>query len=354
MNTKLFIIISIITLMFNLGVIKISAQSTVDPINELKVSPDGVYTAISYSNGGVVLLSNQDQSELVLRSSTTRISAVMVFSWHPTEAWLAGGDDYGNIMIWDITVPEIIAILPNTGVVVSINWFSDGNRLLAGYVEGGAIIWDITSESILTATPIEPSYGVDLHPDETRFIMVGWDNISFWNVLTGEKIYTVQTGNIEYHPTWSPNGDVFAVWSRKYSENDQLIGQFIDIRDEISGDIIQSIKMPIVAHAGGLNKLVWSSDGKVLYLSALFGNISMWDSQTGNFATLIEYDGQIGAADILPDGSQFVFGGLPNNDQPATVQYAPAPQFPKVDASTDQTLNRDQDTHPSTNGHYWR
>jgi hypothetical protein len=71
----------------------------------------------------------------------------------------------------------------------------------------------------------------------------------------------------------------------------------------------------------------------------MLGYINVWDSETGLYIDTIEYNGQIGGLDILPDGSQFVFGGLPNNGQPSTVQYAPVPnQPPTADAGPDLTV----------------
>jgi WD40 repeat protein len=72
-------------------------------------------------------------------------------------------------------------------------------------------------------------------------------------------------------------------------------------------------------------ELGWSPDDSFVFSSTFNGFINVWDAATGTYIGSIERDIQIFALDITPDGSEFVFGGVPNNGQPGKVEIAPVP-----------------------------
>jgi WD40 repeat protein len=318
---------------------KVLAQLASSPINEIVVSPTGDYIAVGHSNGQIILIDTNTWIEILLRPGDTEFvsaSGVTSFAWHPGGDLLAAGDAKGAIEVWDIGTQQIVTSFAGRySAVTGLDWLSDGSQLLAGYSEEAAVVWDVASGDLILEILVGQAHSVALNPNDNTFVVGGIRNFSIWDVTTGQNILKIETGNFESNTVWNSGGDKFFSWSVGIG-NDYLS---LDIRDGTTGLLIQSLSVPDNVPVGGILEAGWSPDDRLIFTGSMLGYINVWDSETGLYIDTIEYNGQIGGLDILPDGSQFVFGGLPNNGQPSTVQYAPVPnQPPTADAGPDLTV----------------
>lgn len=319
----------------------VSAQTPPSSINELKASPQGTYIAIGYTDGRITLLDYDSQEEVELRAGGIDIYDVALFAWHPTENLLAAGDIGGKIEIWDVDAQQLLISFPSvTGsVVTGLEWFPNGEYLISGHSgQGRVIVWNMLSGDIETSiSSLGEIYSMQFDADESRVFVGDIGRLSSWNIETGENQFILETGNHEASLSLSPDGRLLFSWSVNPSENTRSL----NIWDVDTWILVRSLDEPLDVPTGGIRRSGWSVDGNLIYTASLLGYINVWDAHTGIFLRSIEYDGLIGGVDILPDDSQFVFGGLLNDGQSATVQYAPVPIFPTADAGPDQTLTAD-------------
>ncbi len=146
----------------------------------------------------------------------------------PDGKFVAAGDDYGNILIWNIATGESVIDQPLNGYapeegynwVVSLAFSPDGKTLAAGYnSDGHVILWDMQKLSMI-GDVIQAHkgsvWGLAFASDGKTLISGSQDNaIQFWDVSkldTPIKLGEPLFGHLG-HPTsmaFSPDGSLFA------------------------------------------------------------------------------------------------------------------------------------------------
>jgi WD40 repeat protein len=320
--TKQVLNIILVSVIFSITM-NIYGQSNLDVINELDISPDGILVAIGRSNGELTILDNITQNETVLRSAGQDINtAIMTIGWQPSGNLLAIGDFSGQIELWDVDTMQLVTtVQPRTGTVKTIDWFSDGDRFLAAY-ENDILIWDINVASEVASFTIFENYGVILNANESQFISVHTNSIQWHDVVSGALTHEVQTSDFEIGVSLSPSGNQILVASSSIDPNG---GPQLRIRDANTGTILTELLAPIGTPIGGMQEIGWSPDGGLVFTGSTFGYINVWDASTSLYLGSVQADIRIAGLDIMPDGSEFVFGGVPTNGQAVEVQSAPIP-----------------------------
>jgi WD40 repeat protein len=345
MNSKLIkqvLNIILISVVFSITV-NISGQSNLDVINELDVSPDGNLVATGRSNGELTVLNIITQNETILRRAGQDITtAITAIEWQPTGNLLAIGDFSGQVEIWNVDTAQLITTVPSrTGIVRTIDWFSDSNRFLVAY-ENDVLIWDVNVAGEVALFTIFENYGVILNADESQFISVHTRSIQWHDIVSGVLTNEIQTPDFEVEVSLSPSGNQMLVAS---SSIDPSGGPKLRIRDANTGAILTELLTPTGTPIGGMKEIGWSPDSSLVFTGSTFGYINVWDASTGVYLGSIESDMQIFALDIMPDGSEFVFGGVPTNGQAVGVQSAPIPNvvndFTLINADTTLPLAGD-------------
>ncbi len=332
----------------------LSGQPAAHLINEIEVSPDGTLIAVGYSDGQLLIIDNTTEAKTRFRLAETG-EGVKSLAWSSDSTWLASGNRQGEVEIWNVSTKQRIAShFIRHGAVMSLDWFSDDNRILATLAQNGARILDITSGQTTLDIPsgIGEVHSAALHPGDARFLVGGIRELTMWDTQTGLKILTVETGNFEIGTVWNSTGDQFFSISVGIVDGQRSL----DIRDGVAGALVRSLNIPDNLVLGSILENGWSPDDRYIYTGSLEGFIHVWNAETGEFIESIEYDGQVFGLDILPDSSQFVYGGVPNRGQPATVQYADVPAI--ATGNTDQAIIRfvlvdadgDEDLRPLADG----
>lgn len=208
-------------------------------------SPDGVwaaYTSISYDAGGPVFLQN-----------------------------LQSGMWVNLIEAMNASQPKDEPRLNDTDWWTVIDWFPDSRRLMLGrYDVSSVFVVDLADYSFrVYAFPAEGNGGtavVDLAPDGSQFVYVGWDEsggqvLNTVNLADGSTTtllnQTAEAGWISF-PRYSPDGSRIAYLLQ---QGDPLSGISYSIQALNTAD---STIITLVPENVGITVPVWSPDGQYI------------------------------------------------------------------------------------------
>src|SRR3990172_6062065 len=206
-------------------------------------------------------------------------------AWNSNGDYLAGADE-DNVDEADINDVEGIVIW-NAQTLETVG------QPLRGYIQG--------------------PYDLAWHPKNKSILASIHDNIRFWNVDRGEQIGSIGTGDRGVHITWPPDGTRLAsgdgngirIWhtntfeqigtiipNRTLALNWSPNGYFLASIDSAPGGnaiikiwkpdsqtLIKFIRMPNRRNTIGC--LAWHPDNRRLVSGDVWGNIIMWDTETG-------------------------------------------------------------------------
>ena len=215
-------------------------------------------------NSGEELLSfetgNEDRFEIGLYTMDAK------FSPDGTMIAAAGWDT--DVRILNASTGELVRVLDDhLGGIWSLSWSPDSTRLVTGAWDYTAKIWEVETGEVLK----------DLYPDTSNLFV--------------------------YAVAWSPKGDQIAT-----SSQDGITIWDIEGEQE---------PLKLVAHAGDITDLNWSSDGNYLLSSSADGTGRLWDAQTGLEISVYEI-GTANAGFISPDMTKIAF-----SSEDGTVRFYP-------------------------------
>lgn len=72
---------------------------------------------------------------------------VCCLAFDPTGETLAGGDDLGQVALWDVVSGDRVAVLAHDDEVLALAWSPDGSRLVTGAGNGVLTEWDVSTSS---------------------------------------------------------------------------------------------------------------------------------------------------------------------------------------------------------------
>ncbi len=216
-------------------------------------SPDGKNLAVSYERLNIEILTagtNDVQRRLMPPAPQIESDGAIpeseppalpytlnALAWSPDGALLGAGDNYGNLMIWDMATGEMLQTLPAyQQQIYALSWSPDGQTLaLSG------------SDEIF----------------ETEVIR-------FWERelarLNGEITlsWVAEVRGL----AWSPNGELIAVGYTDATTNRGAI----QLWDAASHELLTTLS----AHNAAITSLTWSPDGSVLASSSRDGTVGFW------------------------------------------------------------------------------
>lgn len=232
-----------------------------------------------YCNGNAVVIrdiNNPGTSDVYIEHSVQ----ATVARYAPSGYYIASGDVFGKIRIWDTTQKEHILkyeYQPISGKIKDIVWSPDSKRIaICGEGRekyGHVFLWDSGSSVGEILGHSKPINAIDYRPTRPfRVITAGEDNHVCWfegppfrykNRLSVHNRFV----NIV---RFSPDGELFCTGSadcKAFLFN----GKTAEEVGPLGGD---------KAHAGGIYGLSWSPDGKQLLTASGDKSCKLWDVET--------------------------------------------------------------------------
>jgi WD40 repeat protein len=172
---------------------------------------------------------------------------------------VAGGSDDGVVRLWDVDTGTVIAKLAgHNNKISSVCWNRDGGRVVSGtYSDGTARVWDVESGKPVLAI-------------ETR-------QRNLWAVIYSPDTTMIATGGHSQH-----SGEDLQIWDAK------------------TGKFVANLK----GHAGDVNCLAWTADGKTLISGSDDSSIRTWNTATWQWqiVVLTEHTSYVYGIAIYPNG----------------------------------------------------
>ncbi len=208
----------------------------------------------------------------------------------------------GTVRVWDLEKGVAIRVIENvhTGGVFSAVISPDGKKALTGSVttdaypdSDGIKLWNLQTGELL-------QYYNDLNQNNTQ-LMFNPDGISAYGDLEKLFLLDLQTGEATNYPaeilTCCVGFDISSDGKTCYSaSNNDTVLRSWDIE---TGKIIQEYG----AHGGNRTRVELSADDQVLFSSGVFGDLYLWEVQTGDLLRTWNVGGINLDIDMTDDGT---------------------------------------------------
>jgi WD40 repeat protein len=222
---------------------------------------------------------------------------VVCVAYHPSGKVLATAGGTGAIHLWDAFTGKLIKTIPaSAGVVLSLAFSRDGNRLVAGTAGDSALVLDLAdpngSPAILPHAG--PVTAVAVSPDGKLIAVAAGEvakakpsasgEVTIWEWLkVRKKLRTLTTGGRVWSLAFSPDGQRLAAAGEAKN---------VEIFDPKTGKLVNTLAAPTWPMCG----VAFSPDGQLLVaaggslikpavkvpqLPVPVGAWRMWEAQTG-------------------------------------------------------------------------
>jgi WD40 repeat protein len=196
------------------------------------------------------------------------------------------------LKLWDVESGEMILqkIMPPPAAIV---WAPDGKRLLVvapkdqpgAALAGEVQVWEIDGRGeplripldrritpYAYTTPLDRVHYVAFRADGALLAVEQGKTVTIWDLTAQTKTLTMEnaTGPL----AWSPDGKLLACLAWAEETRTQPL---VQVRDAASGSLVRTSKS-----AGGAQDLLWSVDGKRLFIGRADNTILVWDPLSGN------------------------------------------------------------------------
>jgi WD40 repeat protein/serine/threonine protein kinase len=242
----------------------------IDQIRAVAWSPDGKRLAAADNHGGVHF--GEVAAGELRRTVHGYHSPTDWSTWSPDGSHLAYGGP-GYIRVWDVTLGQLLPVLPATGHVFNVSWSPDG-RLLAASSER-IQLWGVASAKVLQTLEgprDEVVYPLAWSPDGKTLAGGGADRLVYlWDVRTGERLHLLEGHTaIVFNLAWSPDGETLASGDGAGT---------VRLWEVATGKPLRALEAGPGCAYLGLGS--WSPDGKTLAVGGQDQVVRLWDTNSG-------------------------------------------------------------------------
>lgn len=226
----------------------------------------------------------------------------------PDGARIAVGHASGQISLIPLGAPaESVRLSGHTGAVLSLDFSSDGKRLLSGGDDKTARVWDLaTRKAPATLTGHDgPVRWASFSPDGAMALTTALDNVArVFSVVDGRKLFehAHAIGAKGLYPTTL----MASLWIGENRRDVLVAGEdgTMSVFDAKSWKLKQTLK----GHAGRVREIRFSRDGRRVGTAGDDGTIRMWEVETGKELPFRLPFLVPTAGEFTPDGSGFWMG----------------------------------------------
>ena len=187
----------------------------------------------------------------------------------------------GQILLADPKTGKLdgMPLTGHTAGIFSVDFNSDGSRLVSASLDKTCVVWDVASrKALLTIENESPVYSADYSHDDT-LIASGTQkgNVVIWNAKTGEQLHSfsfkdilgaTSTNKVVSQVQFNPDSSLIAV---QYREDEKIY-----LIDTQTGNL----KMTLVGHEDFVRDIDFSADGQTLVSVGDDANLILWDIRT--------------------------------------------------------------------------
>lgn len=283
-------------------------------VKQVAFSPDGQLVVIA-SVGKTVQVRevcpdtpNQCQAPYDLQGSIDEIDDLAI---SPDGINVAIVHDGGTIGVWDLaTGAQHVPFKTSTGKIVDASWSADGRSLLTAGEDGIARIWNTTNgiqrAIVRSGGPLRMAV---FNSDGRTIMTLGADGIvSLWNVAKRSRITSIRHTAAIRMAAFSPDGQLIATASEDGAVQIQSV--FLRERPRMTR-----------GHTRPITSMAWSPDGQTLATTSDEGNARLWDAASGAERAVLTHTSAVQQAVFSPDSRSILTVGA---DQAAYVWDATA------------------------------
>ena len=244
-------------------------------VNSVAFSPDGG-TLASGSNDGAIILWDAAMGERVL-TPAGHIDSVISVAFSPEGTTLASasvdGYSFIHVTLWDVATGRRLRTFGDHAEAVYSAAFSpDGTTLALGFEDGSVALWDVTTGKQLrvlvehsdsTERPALPVIDLAFSPDGTTLASMLPKDIVLWNVVTGERLHTLEGDILLFSLAFSPDGTMLASGA----------GAYVILWDIMTGERLCTLE----GHTEVVYSVAFSPDGTALASGSEDGIVILWD-----------------------------------------------------------------------------
>ena len=252
-------------------------ETFTNSLRSIAFSPDG--STLVWNRGYVIQSWNVRHGVLQRPSIGWHFGIVNSLAFSPDGERLASGSLNDTIRVWDVRVREQKRTLPGHkgGVTSSVVYSPDGSVLASGGGDKTVRLWDVrTGERVRTLSgQLDAISSVTFSHDGELLAsgsgVRGGDNhdktIWIWNARTGEHLHTLKghTSGVSCL-AFFPGAPILASGSFDFDNT-------IRIWDARAGEHLQTLK----GHTNAVSSLAFSPDGNTLVSGSWDGTVLLWD-----------------------------------------------------------------------------